>query len=229
MTYIPPENRDTRYPLWFVRYEVSVPYIQTLDPDEMARYGVPTSGDPHHDHATMWEPIRTWMPIHRIAELWNEGAAIRIVNKKDTVAIYRAVEDHLQAWKRHIETTYNPTDVPEEDLLILDRFASEVYDKAAPFFTNKWVAANFKLVGRSPHSRRAIAKRIEDAERLAYERAQKDKDSGVLTFENIDVVAPAPKYDKSKAQQREQVDYSGAEYKPDVEPRRTLTSFLRRK
>lgn len=205
-----------------------MPYIQTLDPEEMQKYGVPTSGDPHHDHASMWERIRTWMPIHRIAELWDAGAAISVVNKKDCVQIYRAVEDHLQAWKRHIETTYNPTNVPEDDLLVLDRFATAVYEKATPFFTNQWVAANFKLVGRSQHSRRAISKRIEENERIAAERQQKDRDSGVMTFKSLDVVVPVPSYDKKKAAEREQIDYSGTQHIPDYEPRRPLTSFFRR-
>ena len=54
MEYIRPENRDTRYALWFDRYQCRVPYIQTLSIDELSENGLPTSGDIHHDHAMQW-------------------------------------------------------------------------------------------------------------------------------------------------------------------------------
>lgn len=224
--YIPENRRDTRYPLWFVRYEVTVPYIQSLEIEEIEEYGIRTSGDPHHDHATQWEPVLKLLPIHLIAELYDKGANVRLRKQEDAVKIYHAVQAHLLAWKNHIETSFNPPKIPEEDLLILDRFATAVYDKAAPFFTNQWVAQNFRLAGKTRHSRRAIMDSINKKDAEAAAQRDRDRENGVQSFDALDVITPLEKVVSVK--DRVLVDYSGKEQEIKITPRKSLTSFLRR-
>ena len=102
-TYIHPNNRDTRYPLWFDRYRCRVPFIQTLSIEELEQNGLPSSGDRYHDHAMQWEPRLMSIPIVRMAELWASGANISLVDSKDSPQIYKAISAHLFAWKAHIE------------------------------------------------------------------------------------------------------------------------------
>lgn len=224
--YIPPEKRDTRYGLWYVHYQCRVPYVQTLDPDDLYQNGLPTSGDPHHDHAMQWEPRLLGLPVHRMAELMETGANVSLVNAADAYTIYNDIEKHLLAWKAKIESSFNPGFVPEEDLLILDRFATRIYEHAKPFFNAGFIAANFRIAGRSRGGRRNIAENVRRAEQEEAAREEKNKDS--LSFKNIKVLKPIAKYDREKILQMEQVDYSGQETVIDMPPRVSLTSMFRR-
>lgn len=226
MTYIPPERRDTRYALWYIRYRVRIPNIQMYTAEELIENGLPTSGDPNHDHAMQWEPRHMALPIHRIAELWGEGANVSLLRASDALPIYQAVEAHLQAWKKKIEERFNPGEVPEADLLLLDRFASMIYVHAKPLFSNEFIAANFVIAGRRHGSRRnvvaAVSKREE--ERMAHEEKNKDN----LIFSNLRVHKPTLGYSVEKERQRTQIDYSGQELIADAPPRASLASFMRR-
>lgn len=225
--YIPPENRDTRWPLWFIHYQCRVPYVQMLSPEDLANDGLPTSGDPHHDHAMQWEPRLVGLPVHRMAELWNTGACVALVNAKDAYTIYNDIEKHLIAWKNKIEAQYNPGFVPEEDLLLLDRFATSMYEHAKPFFNAGFINAHFRIAGRSRMGRRAVAENVRKADEAAAAEIERNKEN--LSFKHINVVKPVGRYDPEKIRQAEQVDYSGQETIVNMPPRTSMTSMLRRR
>jgi hypothetical protein len=150
--YIPEKDRDTRWALWHDRYEIRVPYIQTRSIDDLQE-GSYTSGDPHHDHSSQWEPRFMMLPIHRIAELWAQNANVYLVNEKDSKTIYMAISAHLSAWADHLKSSYSVRDVPAEDLMILDQFANVIYAHAKFHFQDDGFSKFFKNIKATRFSR----------------------------------------------------------------------------
>lgn len=222
MNYIRPENRDSRYPLWFVRYECRIPYIQTVSLDELTNDGLPTSGDIHHDHAMQWEPRYISIPIVRMAELWSEGANISLIKHTDAPKIYQAISAHLHAWKQHIADSYHPNNPPFEDLLMLDQFANIVYEHAKFAYDRTFVEKHFKLSSNTAIGRRAMLSsmsRIDD-------RRREDADKGILRIRNIDFHEAIPKYNPDA--EATFVDYSGSDKKPDAPSRNSMATFFKK-
>lgn len=222
MEYIPERNRDTRYALWFDRYQCRVPYIQTLSIEELSENGLPTSGDIHHDHAMQWEPRLISLPIHRIAELWNEGANISLVKRTDAPKIFDAISKHLHAWKDHIANSYHPSTPPYDDLLLLDQFANVIYEHAKFAYDRTFIEKHFKLSSSTAIGRRAMLSamsRIDD-------RRRDNAEKGILEVRNIDFREATPKYNPNV--ERKFVDYSGKDKVIDAPVRQGLGSFFKK-
>lgn len=222
MEYIPERNRDTRYALWFDRYQCRVPYIQTLSIEELSENGLPTSGDIHHDHAMQWEPRLISLPIHRIAELWNEGANISLVKRTDAPKIFDAISKHLHAWKDHIANSYHPSAPPYDDLLLLDQFANVIYEHAKFAYDRSFIEKHFKLSSSTAIGRRAMLSamsRIDD-------RRRDNAEKGILEVRNIDFREATPKYNPNV--ERKFVDYSGKDKVIDAPVRQGLGSFFKK-
>lgn len=222
MPYIRPENRDTRYPLWFVRYECRAPYIQTLDVEELERDGLPTSGDIHHDHAMQWEPRLLSIPIVRMAELWNTGANVALVKRSDAPKIYEAITNHLLAWRHHIENAYHPRTPPYEDLLVLDQFANIIYDHAKFAYDQTFINKHFKISKSSAIGRRAMLNAMTRID----ERRRDNAERGILETRNIEFIEAAPKYREDD--ERPQIDYSGKSTVIDAPQRESLAKFFKK-
>ena len=221
MEYIPVENRDTRYDLWYIRYQCRVPFIQTLSLEQLEEDGLPTSGDKHHDHAMQWEPKLISIPIHRMAELWSSGANISLVNKSDAPKIYEAISRHLFAWKHHIENSYNPSKVPHDDLLILDQFATIIYDHASTTYDENLVD-DFRASSRTSISRSEMLSSMAKADRRRVEDAEK----GITRLRNIDFMEAVPKYDPDAPTTL--IDYSGRNKNVVAPVRNSLSSFFKK-
>lgn len=220
--YIEPHNRDTRYDLWFVRYDITVPYIQTKSLDDLTENGLPTSGDAHFDHAMQWEPIRKSIPIHQMVDLWAGGASVKLVNHSDAPKIYHAITKHLLAWKEHIATSYNPNSPPYEDLLMLDQFAGTIYSNAKFTFETAFVNTHFKM-----NSSTAIGRRVMISTISAHQKAQEEKEAkGILPLSNIKLTVAQPKYDAKALEERPLIDYSGTERTSTAPQRESLASFF---
>lgn len=222
MNYISPQNRDTRYPLWYDRYDCRIPYIQTLDLEDLAEDGLPTSGDKHHDHAMQWEPRLVSLPIHRMAELWNSGANISLVKRDDAVKIYKAISAHLFAWKEHIEDNFNPVSPPHDDLLCLDNFANTVYEHAKIAFDHSFIQKHFKISSSTAIGRRAMLNAMTKTD----EKRRINKEKGILELRNIEYYESIPKYNPNTTTAF--IDYSGTDSKVDAPQRNSLSSFFKK-
>jgi hypothetical protein len=222
MEYIPEKNRDTRYPLWFVRYQCRIPYIQTKTLEDLEQNGLPTSGDIHHDHAMQWEPRLMSLPIHRMAELWSLGANISLVNPKDAEPIFQAISAHLHAWKDHILHAYNPSTPPYDDLLTLDNFANVVYQHAKFAYDRNFVDQHFKISSSTAIGRRAM---LASMSRIVARR-EKDAEEGVLRLRNIDYQDVMPRYDADA--EIKFIDYSGKNRDVDAPERKSMAGFFKK-
>lgn len=222
--YIPPENRDTRWPLWFKKYHVRIPHIQMLTIEEIED-GLPTSGDPHHDHASRWEPRHMLLPIHRLAELWGSGANIHFVKSEDTLQIYNDISAHLNAWKWHIQNEINYGEVPAEDLLLLDSFASSIYEHAKYHFDDSFADTFFGGKMASRFSRRQNRVHMERLRKQADEKtASGDGEETPLQTKNINF-HPAPVRRGGYAAPA--VDYSAPERVDTAPTRRSMSDFFK--
>lgn len=219
--YIKPQNRDTRYPLWFVRYQCRIPYIQLLSIEELEENGLPTSGDIHHDHAMQWEPRLVSLPIHRMAELWSNGANISLVNRLDAPKVFEAISKHLHAWKDHIMHSYHPNKPPYEDLLILDQFASVVYDKAKFAYDENFVEKHFKLSSNTAIGRRAMLTSMARIDKKRQDNAER----GIVELRNIEYKEAVPRYNPDE--ESTFIDYSGRNKEIVAPQRNSLASFFK--
>lgn len=222
MTYIPPENRDTRYALWHVRYKVRVPYISTLNADDLEQYGMYTSGDKHHDHAMQWEPKLCELPIHRIAELYGQGANVSLVNRSDTAEMYKAITLHLQAWRNYLTDTFHPVNPPTDDLLLLDQLAGILYPHAASIFDTGFVQKHFGLSSNSSGGRLTMLAQLAKLD----EEQRKAKASATAEFKSIKPKFATAKYDPNAI--REAVDYSGRLDEKVIPKRVSLASHFKK-
>lgn len=222
MFYIPPKNRDSRYALWFVRYQCRVPFIQTLSVEDLEENGMPTSGDAHHDHATQWEPRLISLPIHRMAELWSSGANVSLVKATDAPKIFEAISTHLHVWKNHIANSYHPAKPPYDDLLILDQFANIVYEHARFAYDENFVQKHFKLTSNTAIGRRAMLSSMAKADQRRIDNAEK----GILELRNIDYHEVVPRYDPES--QRAFVDYSGTNKEIKAPVRNSMAHFFKK-
>lgn len=132
--YIRPEDRDTRYNLWYVMYPCKIPQIQMRSIDDIRYHGSYVTGNKAYDHAAAWEQIHVSIPIVKIIEHWFNGANVYIKDlDKHARPIYDAIEAHLQAWGNYMDRSFNTRKVLEEDLIALDEFGMIMWSHA------KWI------------------------------------------------------------------------------------------
>lgn len=222
MEYIPPQNRDTRWALWFVRYQCRVPFIQTLSIEELEQNGLPTSGDRHHDHAMQWEPRLISIPIHRMVDLWKDSANISLVNKEDAPKIFEAISAHLHAWKDHIANSYHPSLPPYEDLLAMDQFANIIYSHAKFAYDVTFIDKHFRMASKTSIGRRAMLSSIAAVEQRRIE----DEEKGIVRIRNIDFTEAVPRYNPDAT--RTFIDYSGKNREVVAPSRNSMAQFFKK-
>lgn len=71
-----------------------------------------------------------------MAGYFKEGVLIGVAEREDCRDIYDTVNDHLHAWATYLGRAVHISSAPLDDLMLLDRFATEVY-KHARFEINR--------------------------------------------------------------------------------------------
>lgn len=114
-------------------YRASVMYRDTLSPDYIRYFGMPTVGDPHFDRQMATEQIDSWLTINQMVEYFRKGVVVSLLTHGDSKLIYDIVEQYLRAWKQELEVGINIGDAPIQDLIDMDRFANTVHAHAAQY------------------------------------------------------------------------------------------------
>lgn len=96
--------------------------------DSIRATGMPTTGDPEIDHDMHHQAVDRWITINDVIELMRQNLGVSVVNRSDTVAIYKAVMNHLQAWEYDQKHEYSPAKPPIEDLGLMARLADELFE-----------------------------------------------------------------------------------------------------
>jgi hypothetical protein len=136
-TWIPEDQRDTRYYLWEKKFLCNVRYGDTFSVDRLKTQGIYTSGDPATDRAMMNSQNRFWLSINQMVEYYQQGVTVGVVNRADTATIYEYISNHINAFRREITMSFTLHDIPLDDLILLDEFATTVYEHAKHQFTKE--------------------------------------------------------------------------------------------
>jgi hypothetical protein len=129
--------------LWDYYFRVKVPYLATRSPTELKYYGTTLTGVKSMDNDIPNQEIITMMPICRMVDLFKEGISIKILHAPDVETIYNYISQHLNYWINELEKGINIRGAPIEDLILMDKFANEVYSHAKYHFTKNVVDCLF--------------------------------------------------------------------------------------
>jgi len=108
-------------------YKVRVPLLSTYSEEELDIVGIPFNvidGDNHDAHELT---TIVMIPIVSMVEKYNNGFSVAVVEPRDMDQIYDVITNHLLAWRNHRATSLNQTALPAEDLVLLDKFAQEIF------------------------------------------------------------------------------------------------------
>lgn len=110
-------------------YNVVVPYVATLTDLEIDDRGIPAaynaSTDTYHDQLVDKTSV-SWT-IARMIEAHENGLSVAVENPKDISEIYNVLEGHLLVYKNRPKI--NRGVGPVDDLIKMENFAQEIYDK----------------------------------------------------------------------------------------------------
>lgn len=121
-------------PIWEALFEISVPYKDTVSEQYARLFGMPTVGDAAIDADMHNQPIYTYATINKMVEYHKLGVVVKVINHADTKRIYDIINAYLLIWKNKLENGINIGNAPIDDLVLLDRFASVVYEHAVQHF-----------------------------------------------------------------------------------------------
>lgn len=129
-TYVPEDQRDSRWYVWYSMYLVRVPMMSNMSMDYIRTHGVPTSGDPLIDAGITRAKVTRMMYISEMIEFFERGVTVGVVNHEDTKKIYDHVSNHLKAWQTLLNRAWSVRDAPLDDLALMDKFAHAIYEHA---------------------------------------------------------------------------------------------------
>lgn len=109
------------------RYPCYVPYITTLDMDEVSEYGMRGTGLEELDEKLDVMRVKVYITIARMVELYTENHPISICNGLAAKQIYEAITTYTQQWSAYIKgNSLNRSAIPIDDLLDLEEFAMRI-------------------------------------------------------------------------------------------------------
>ncbi len=132
----PVEIDNDSYPAWrlfHIPYRVKIPEVYFYDPEWVAVYGRPTSGNKKIDKALLNTSRTVWWTVDNITEIFSLGAEVTFVNySEDPYLIYTDIQSHLEDWGRLIkffDQSLNKFrgEVPTEDLIKFSAFADALF------------------------------------------------------------------------------------------------------
>lgn len=129
-----PEH-SAAYKLFHYYFYVTVPQMYLYDSKFINQFGVVTSGNREVDAQQAQAPIRVQITVSAMAEYFDEGAQIGLINPQDSVRIYSYIREHLVNWQTRQVRDVNIREIPHEDLRRFEAFAKEVYKVARNFMT----------------------------------------------------------------------------------------------
>ena len=170
------------YPAWRLfhnTYRVRVPEIFFHDPNWVATFGRPTSGDKKTDRALLNSTRTVWWTVDNIAEIFSIGGEISFVNhQEDPFIVYTDIQEHLKEWSRiirYLDQSLNKYRgiMPVEDLIKFSNLADAIYPLIEGFDKN--IVSSGKLPrGRSFNRKNRFLKKPETVEEETKESYELD-------------------------------------------------------
>lgn len=123
----------TGAPIWENLYGARVAYVDTLSVERIKNSGLYSTGNRQLDRQMHQDQVNVMISIDAMVEYFRSGVVIHFTRPADTRDIYDIVNNYLLAWKAQVENGLNLSDVPVDDLMVLDRFAEKIYPLALKF------------------------------------------------------------------------------------------------
>ena len=134
--------------LWSRYFKVRMSYLHSRSVDQIRKFGIRISDNEEINRTLDNQEIVTQLNINAMFEKWRTGVTINVMNYADTAIIYEIIHTHLVTCADYMANGINTGDLPLQDLIQLDEFASKIYDKALPLFSQQErlsaLATNFR-------------------------------------------------------------------------------------
>lgn len=135
----PYKEKDTTRLIWDYRYQCRVPAMDLISDTEMQLCGHYTTGDSEIDKMMMTDYRTVWLNIDQMVEFYRNDVVVRVYSDSDIKLIYDSISAHLLAWVDRVRNGINVNTAPFGDLILMDRFATEIYEKAKYHITDEVV------------------------------------------------------------------------------------------
>lgn len=150
------EIQRTGAPIWEDLYTVKMPYKHTISLNDLKEFGLPTTGNDLLDKQIHNEVVTIMIPIDAIVEYYRAGIKVVFPRSNELEPMYNTVNRYLIAWKKQLEHGVNISGAPVDDLILLDKFASELYqqtrlingDKVSPLANISTLLGGNGVIGR---------------------------------------------------------------------------------
>lgn len=117
------------------RFLSKLPDVSVRSIDEVRMYGTYSTGVKEVDRALTNQWTTVMLTINEMVEKYKDGTMVRITQMGDVKIIYDIITQHLNRMKYFLSYGLNVGKIPIDDLILLDRFANDLYPYARPQFT----------------------------------------------------------------------------------------------
>ena len=109
-------------------YNVRVPVLSTYTNAELDVVGIPMNVIDGSRKNNMAELVEVMIPISDMIEKYKNGFKITVVKPDDVIHIFNVIQKHLLAWKNQNRYSVNQELGPNDDLVIMDKLANEIFN-----------------------------------------------------------------------------------------------------
>lgn len=152
-------HHSAAYKIFNYFVECMIPAMYLYSQEYVEKFGLYTSGDADIDAQTYQSNVKANLTVAQMAQHMADGAPISLVTPEESKQIYQWVVEHLNDWTDEVAKDPNrKSEVPVEDLRMLDQFAKEIYPMAREHMTTQVSGSRlFRSLDRL--NRRAVVKR----------------------------------------------------------------------
>lgn len=113
-------------------YPCTIPYICTLNKDEVAEFGMRSTRIPELDKSLDMHATRVWLTIDAMIEIYKQYYPIRITDLATAKTVYETIISYTEQWRAFLSSpSLNRRKAPLEDLILMEEFASRLRPTAA--------------------------------------------------------------------------------------------------
>lgn len=184
-------NQTPAEKLAFNYYPVYVTEAFTYTEAVLQFAGVPTTKNKKQDAERANRLKAMQYPIMTIAELFDQGATIELINPKDSIPMYKAIVEYLEIRRHDAERAFHTEKVPLDALRKLDELATWLFKIVRNVDANYIVHSKAAPPLTSLMTRRQVRKRtyVEAVEELKV----KDENGHVLPEEHRPITSAIDK------------------------------------
>lgn len=123
--------------LFDFRYRVIMNQMDTVPLAERREFGHYSSGDKKIDQASAASYVPVYLTINDMIGNFEAGVPMRLSDPSDSRKIFEAITNHTGAWRKALRHVMNVGAAPVEDLILLETFASAIYERAKFVYVEK--------------------------------------------------------------------------------------------